>query len=124
MFDGDWYALLGGAARSDLSGVRAGTKPGAALAIVMAAEGYPAKPTTGDCIEGLDAAHDDGVFVLHAGTKREGDAVVTAGGRVLAIGARAASFADARARAYAAIEKIHFRGAHYRKDIGHRALGR
>ena len=124
MFDGDWFELLGGAARGDLSGVRAATKPGAALAIVIAAEGYPGKPKTGDRIEGLDAPHDDGVFVLHAGTKREGDAVVTAGGRVLAVGAHAASFADARARAYAAVEKIHFRGAHYRKDIGHRALER
>jgi phosphoribosylamine--glycine ligase len=99
-------------------------KPGAALTIVMAAEGYPAKPKIGDRIEGLDAAHDDGVFVLHAGTKREGDAIVTAGGRVLAVGARAASLSEAHARAYAAVAKIHFRGEQHRTDIGHRAMSR
>ncbi len=122
MLDGDWLALLESSARGDLRGVKAGTKSGAALAVVMAAEGYPAKPTTGDPIEGLDASLPDGVFVLHAGTKIDSDAVVTAGGRVVTVGAWGPSFDVARAAAYAAVAGIRFRGEHHRIDIGHRAM--
>jgi phosphoribosylamine--glycine ligase len=124
MLDGDWLDLLEGAARGDLSKVSAGTKSGAALAIVMAAEGYPAKPAIGDRIEGLDAALAAGAFVFHAGTATDGDGVVTAGGRVLAVGAYAASFAAARDVAYLTASCIHWRGEQHRKDIGHRALSR
>jgi phosphoribosylamine--glycine ligase len=124
MFDGDWLALLEGAARGDLSGVRAGTKAGAALAVVMAAEGYPAKPTIGDRIEGLLAPLADGAFVLHAGTATEGAEVVTAGGRVLTVGAQAATFEAARELAYEAVGRLQFRGEHHRTDIGHRAARR
>jgi phosphoribosylamine--glycine ligase len=122
MLDGDWLELLEGAARGDLSKVSARTKSGAALAIVMAAEGYPAKPAVGDRIEGLDAELAEGAFVLHAGTAVEGDGVVTAGGRVLAVGAYASSFAAARDVAYRAASRIHWRGEHHRNDIGHRAM--
>ena len=122
MLDGDWLELLDGAARGDLSNVTARTKSGAALAIVMAAEGYPGKPAVGDRIEGLDAELADGAFVFHAGTAADGDAVVTAGGRVLAVGAYASSFAAARDIAYLAVSRIHWRGEHHRKDIGHRAM--
>ena len=124
MLDGDWLELLEGAARGDLSGVKAGTKQGAALAVVMAAEGYPAKPTAGDRIEGLDAPVPEGVFVFHAGTVLEGDGAVTAGGRVLTASAHAATFEAARAAAYQAVARIHWRGEHHRIDIGHRALAR
>jgi phosphoribosylamine--glycine ligase len=121
MLDGDWLDLLEGAARGDLSKVSAGTKSGAALAVVMAAEGYPAKPAIGDRIEGLEAELAAGAFVFHAGTATDGDGVVTAGGRVLAVGAYAASFAAARVVAYRTVSRIHWRGEHHRKDIGHRA---
>jgi phosphoribosylamine--glycine ligase len=124
MLDGDWLALLEGSARGDLSLVKAGTKRGAALAVVMAAEGYPAKPVQGDRIEGLDTPLPDGTFVFHAGTTREGDATVTAGGRVLTVGAHAASFEAARTAAYEAVARIRWRGEHHREDIGHRALSR
>jgi phosphoribosylamine--glycine ligase len=124
MLDGDWLELLEGAARGDLSKVSAGTKRGATLAIVMAAENYPAKPTTGDRIEGLDASMPEGAFVFHAGTAKSGDAVVTSGGRVLAVGAYAPSFAAARTIAYEAVSRITWRGEHHRTDIGHRALAR
>jgi phosphoribosylamine--glycine ligase len=56
--------------------------------------------------------------VFHAGTRRAGDQLLTAGGRVLGVTARGADLAAARARAYAAIEKIHFDGMHFRRDIG------
>lgn len=123
MLDGDWFALLDGAARGDLAGVAVKTKPGAALAVVMASERYPASPATGDRIDGLDAPSPEGVCVYHAGTKRDGDAIVTAGGRVLTVGARAPSLAEARDLAYAAVRRISWRGEHHRSDIGHRALG-
>jgi phosphoribosylamine--glycine ligase len=124
MLDGDWLELLEGAARGDLSRFTAGTKPGAALAVVMAAEHYPAKPTTGDRIEGLGRAVPEGAFVLHAGTRAEGAEVVTSGGRVLTVGAYAESLAAAKTLAYEVVSGIAWRGEHHRADIGHRALPR
>jgi phosphoribosylamine---glycine ligase len=97
------------------------TADGACLAVVLAAEHYPAKPTTGDAITGLDEASAVGL-VYQAGTKADGDRVVTSGGRVVTVGARATTLADARRDAYAAASKIRFRGMHFRDDIGFRAL--
>jgi phosphoribosylamine--glycine ligase len=130
LYDGDFLALLEAAARGDLSGVKPSTGRAreAALSVVMAAEGYPAKPTVGDVIEGLDAALEPGAFVLHAGTAgsagSEGGEVVTRGGRVLTVGARAPTLAEASAKAYRAVGRIHFRGEHHRNDIGYRARTR
>jgi len=124
MLDGDWLELLEGSARGDLAGVKAGTRSGAALAVVMAAEGYPAKPAQGDRIEGLEAPLPDGTFVFHAGTALAEGATVTAGGRVLTVGARGDTFEGARDAAYRAVGRIHWRGEHHRSDIGHRALER
>lgn len=124
MLDGDWLELLDGAARGDLSRFTTGTKPGAALAVVMAAENYPGKPTTGDRIEGLDRPVPAGAFVFHAGTRAEGDAIITSGGRVLTVGAYAESLATARSVAYDAVSRITWRGEQHRTDIGHRALAR
>jgi phosphoribosylamine--glycine ligase len=121
MLDGDWLALLDGAARGDLSSFTPKTRPGAALAVVMAAEKYPAPPVTGDVITGLDSVQS--AYVYHAGTKLAPGGVVTAGGRVLTVCAQASSLAEARAHAYAAVARIAWRGEHHRADIGHRALG-
>lgn len=90
----------------------------ACVAVVMAAEGYPARPRVGDRIEGLDvAAGRDDVLVFHAGTKRTDDGIVTAGGRVLAVTATAPSIDQARARAYDTVAAISWPGAQYRRDI-------
>jgi phosphoribosylamine--glycine ligase len=124
MLDGDWFSLLDGAARGDLSAFEAKTKAGAALAVVMASERYPASPATGDRIEGLGSTFPSGSYVYHAGTKRDGGDVVTAGGRVLTVGARGASLAEARDLAYDTVGRIRWRGEHHRSDIGHRALAR
>lgn len=124
MLDGDWFTLLDGAARGDLSTFEPRTRSGAALAVVMAAERYPASPATGDPITGLDQPLPSGAYVYHAGTKREGDAIVTAGGRVLTVGARGASLQEARDLAYATVARIQWRGEHHRTDIGARALSR
>jgi len=125
-YAGDWFELLDASARGDLSAVAAsgaGRARGAALAVVMAAEGYPGKPRTGDPIEGLDAPLPGGAFVLHAGTARAaGGEVVTSGGRVLAVGAYAETLAAAAAAAYDTVGHIHWRGEHHRRDIGYRAL--
>ena len=93
----------------------------AAVTVVLASEGYPAAPRTGDVIEGLDAAGDvEGVTVFHAGTAavdgRPGE-VRTAGGRVLNVTALGATLADARARAYEAAGRISWPGMQYRRDI-------
>lgn len=121
MYAGDWLALLDGAARGDLGDEAHGTRDGAALSIVMAAAGYPGTPATGDAIAGLDDVGDE-AFVFHAGTALRDGAVVTAGGRVLAVGARASTLADAARAAYAAVARISWRGEQHRRDIGHRAL--
>ncbi|MCU0725544.1 MAG: phosphoribosylamine--glycine ligase [Planctomycetes bacterium] len=97
--------------------------PRAALCVVMASGGYPGRYEKGRTISGLDEAEAlDGVHVFHAGTEAAGGRTVTAGGRVLGVTALGADLADAQARAYAAVGKIRFEGAHYRRDIGHRAV--
>jgi phosphoribosylamine--glycine ligase len=95
--------------------------PRAAVCVVMAAAGYPGSYTKGTPIDGLDAAaRIEGVTVFHAGTRAEGERVVTAGGRVLGVTAVGDDVDAARASAYRAVEAIRFEGAHYRRDIGHR----
>jgi len=91
----------------------------AAVVVVVASEGYPATPTTGDVIEGLDdAASVPGVDVLQAGTSLDGDGrLVTAGGRVLGVTATGPDLAAARASAYEAVRRLRIRGSHYRTDI-------
>ena len=91
---------------------------GAAVSVVVAAEGYPASPRTGDAIEGLaDAAALDGVGVIHAGTRSEDGRVLTSGGRVLAVTAVGVDVADARAKAYAGVDAVRIPGSHHRTDI-------
>jgi phosphoribosylamine--glycine ligase len=88
-----------------------------AVTVVMASGGYPDKYEVGKPISGLETAASDGVQIFHAGTRRENGAVVTNGGRVLAVTALGETVAAARTRAYEAVSKIHFEGAHYRRDI-------
>jgi phosphoribosylamine--glycine ligase len=122
-YDGDWFELLDAAARGDLSGIATRPARGAALAVVMAAEGYPGIPRTGDRIEGLVAPLPQGGFVMHAGTARTADgSVVTSGGRVLAVGAQAATLRQAHRVAYDLVDRVHWPGEHHRRDIGGRAL--
>jgi phosphoribosylamine--glycine ligase len=95
-----------------------------AIVVVMAAEGYPTSPRTGDAIEGIEDAESlEGVLVNHAGTRLDGHTLLTNGGRVLAVTARASSLETARRRAYEAVLRIRFEGAQYRSDIGASTLG-
>jgi phosphoribosylamine--glycine ligase len=97
--------------------------PDPSVCVVIAAGGYPGTPEKGKEIFGLDeAAAMDGVKVFHAGTALENGKIVTAGGRVLGVTARATSLEAAAALAYVAVKVIHFDGMQYRKDIAHRRL--
>ncbi len=92
---------------------------GAAACVIMASGGYPAKYATGIEIFGLEEAEKlSNVIVYHAGTKLENGKTLTAGGRVLGVTATGRNLNDALETAYKAVDKIHFDGAHYRKDIG------
>ncbi|MET1132521.1 MAG: phosphoribosylamine--glycine ligase [Aeromicrobium sp.] len=98
-------------------------KDGAAVAVVMASAGYPESSSKGDVIVGTETlAKEDDVDVIHAGTANLDGALVTAGGRVLAVTAVGRDVADARAKAYEGISSISFAGAQWRTDIA-RAAG-
>jgi len=99
--------------------------PRASVCVVMTSAGYPGRYDTGTAITGLEAAGAlPDVTVFHAGTARAGGGLVTAGGRVLGVQALGDDVAAAIRTAYAAVERIRFDGAHYRRDIGHHALRR
>jgi phosphoribosylamine--glycine ligase len=115
---GDLPGALLAAAQGDLRAAKLSWDPRPAVCVVAAAEGYPGKPRTGDAIEGLSAMPEDAeVQVFHAGTAAREGRLVTAGGRVLGITALGKDLAGARARAYAAAERIQFKGKHYRRDV-------
>ncbi|MGN6242481.1 MAG: phosphoribosylamine--glycine ligase [Motilibacteraceae bacterium] len=90
---------------------------GAAVTVVVAADGYPAAPVLGDAVEGLDEVPVP-AYVLHAGTRLDGDRVVSSGGRVLCVTATGPDLATAREAAYAGVAKVRLRGSHHRSDIG------
>ncbi len=90
----------------------------AAVCVVVAAKDYPASPRTGDPITGLEAAAAvRGVQVLHAGTARVGESVVSSGGRVLTVVGTGPTLASAREAAYAAVDEVDLPGSHHRTDI-------
>jgi phosphoribosylamine--glycine ligase len=107
-------------ARGELEAVKPRWSQEAATCVVLASAGYPGSYESGKVITGLDQAEEvEGVVVFHAGTRRRPDGQIeTAGGRVLGVTSRAATLAEATARAYQAVSRIHFEGAHYRRDIG------
>ncbi len=115
----DLLPLLDAAARGALNQTRVQLEAGATVAVVMASEGYPQSPKTGDVIDGLGQVPPR-VEVFHAGTKRSDDRVVTSGGRVLTVCARGGDLAEAREQAYQAVSRISFKGMHFRRDIAAR----
>jgi phosphoribosylamine--glycine ligase len=99
--------------------------PGASACVVASSAGYPGSYKTGFPIAGLDAAGQvPGVQIFHSGSSQAGGQLLTAGGRVLGVTAAAPSLEEALGRAYQAMDKIHFDGIYFRRDIGHRALRR
>ena len=122
--DSDLVPILEAAVDRRLHEVEIAWRPEPAVCVVMAAAGYPGAHDRGKPIAGLRAAARlRDVVVFHAGTALAGGKVVTNGGRVLAVTALGADVAEAIARAYRAVEKIHWEGMHYRTDIGRKALG-
>ncbi len=120
----DLVALCLAAINGNLDQVTVAWDPHPALGVVMAAAGYPGNYSKGHVIDGLAGAGADNICVFHAGTQLENDRAVTSGGRVLCVCALADSITEAAARAYAGCKKIHWDGAFYRPDIGHRAISR
>jgi phosphoribosylamine--glycine ligase len=121
----DLAPLLAAAAAGDLSTVDPPQMaPGAAMTVVMAAQGYPDAPLTGSLIRGLAGADAvPGVKVFNAGARKAEDgALIAAGGRVLNVTAVGATLSEAAARAYQAAALIDWPGGFYRRDIGWRAL--
>lgn len=94
----------------------------ACACVIMASGGYPKSYPKGIEITGLSNGQLDGVTVYHAGTKLQDNKLVTSGGRVLGVTALGDALENALKKSYDAVEKIHFEGAHYRRDIGKRAL--
>lgn len=125
LLDGDLAALLQAAATGSLEGHSPAFHDASAVCVVMASRGYPDEYETGKVIRGLDSADlEKGEIVFHAGTRREGDAIVTSGGRVLGVtvvGYRHELEATIDA-AYRLVHRIAFDGAYYRSDIGKKAL--
>ena len=117
--DFDLAEVLRSVAAGQLDPLRLRWKGGASACVVLVSGGYPGRFESAKAIEGLTAADQiTGVKLLHAGTKQEGGAIITSGGRVLGVTAAASSLDAALALAYQAASKIHFDGMHYRKDIG------
>jgi phosphoribosylamine--glycine ligase len=117
--DFDLVEVLADVAAGRVDASKLKWKSGASACAVMTSVGYPGKFETGKEISGLrEADQARGVKVLHAGTKWDGDKIVTSGGRVLGVTAAGATLDEALGRVYEAAQEIHFQGAHYRKDIG------
>jgi phosphoribosylamine--glycine ligase len=118
----DWGEVLMAAARGSLGTDRLQWSPNPATCVVMASGGYPGAFQTSEKITGIESVEDAVVF--HAGTRLDGQDLVTNGGRVLGVTATGADLRSSMNSAYAAVSKIHFAGMHYRKDIGNRGLRR
>jgi phosphoribosylamine--glycine ligase len=123
MIDEDLAPRLAAAADGALDASPVAFRPQPHVGVVLAAAGYPGPIARGSTIQGLDeAARLDDVLVFHAGTARNADHIVTAGGRVLTVVGRGPTYEAAIATAYAGVSRISFDGMHYRGDIGRKAV--
>ena len=123
LLEGPFARTLLAAAKGSLGDVRLTVSHERLVGVVLASRGYPASAESGQPIRGLaDAAAVPGALVFHAGTKLVNGEIVTAGGRVLTVVGRGASYEAAMATAYDAVDKIGFEGMQFRRDIGRKAL--
>jgi phosphoribosylamine--glycine ligase len=114
----DLLPALAGAAAGDLGSSTLELSDEAAATVVVAAQNYPATGNTGSPINGVVEARELGALVFHAGTAARDDTLVTSGGRILGVTGLGPDISAARELAYAAVERISFDGARYRRDIG------
>jgi phosphoribosylamine--glycine ligase len=126
LIDGDFAELLHAVAAGKLAEIHPPELSGKhAVTVIVAARGYPGAPASGGLIREIEAAEQvEGVTVFHAGTTLGEQGLVAKGGRVLAVTAVADTFANARARAYRAVDQIDFADGFHRRDIGWRELAR
>jgi len=121
--ENDLVELLDASVSGTLGKIELKWKPEASVCVAMASGGYPGNYAKGKVITGLDAANAlPHTKVFHAGTTLKNGQIVTSGGRVLGVTAWAKDLKSAQAAAYAAVEKIHFDGAHFRRDIAAKAM--
>lgn len=124
-FEGDLLATLSAVAERRLADLPPPAfSPDPALAVVIAARGYPGAPRLGGAISGLDAAEATSATVFQAGTRRDDEALVSAGGRILAVAARGTTVADAQAAAYRGVAALEVVDGVFRRDIGWREVER
>jgi phosphoribosylamine--glycine ligase len=122
--DGDLLELLTAAAHGDVAGATATLRDDAAVTVVLAGPEYPSRSDyAGAVIEGIAEAEASGALVFHGGTAVRDGSVVTNGGRILSVTGTGTTVGEARAQAYAAVERISFDGVHYRTDIAAAASG-
>jgi phosphoribosylamine--glycine ligase len=126
LIEGDFAELLDAVARGRLASIDPPRlSPNHSMTVIVAARGYPGAPASGGAIRAVEAAEQvPGVTVFHAGTAHGENGLVARGGRVLAVTAVADSFANARARAYRAVDQIDYADGFCRRDIGWRELQR
>jgi phosphoribosylamine--glycine ligase len=127
LVEGDFAELVNAVATGRLAEIEPPRLSGGrhAVTVIVAARGYPGTPASGGAIRTIEAAERiEGVTVFHAGTASSGGGLVAKGGRVLAVTAVAETFANARARAYRAVDAIDFADGFHRRDIGWRELER
>ena len=120
----DLVALCLAALKGELNSASVEWDPRASVGVVLAAGGYPASYNKGDAISGLPTTETAGEKVFHAGTSRQGDDIVTNGGRVLCATALGNSVQEAQERAYKLASSIKWNGVNYRTDIAYRAIAR
>ena len=120
----DLVELIQAANREELDQTEIKFDSRAAVGVVLAAKGYPASYPKGDAISGLRVDYAEGEKVFHAGTKQDGENVVTAGGRVLCATALGHTVTEAQKRAYALVNEINWGGVEFRTDIAYRAIAR
>jgi phosphoribosylamine---glycine ligase len=120
--EGDLLEALAAAASGSLDGIELAAGSAAAVTVVLAAAGYPDAPSGGEPITGIEDAEAAGALVFQAGTARRQGSLVSAGGRVLNVTVLGASVAEARERAYRAVDRIEFPGMQYRHDVALRAV--
>jgi len=121
--ESDFAELVAALCEERIADYKAAWNPGAAVCVVLASSGYPGSYEKGKVITGIETAEEDPrIAVFHAGTRRKGGAVFTDGGRVLGVTAVDDDLASAISRAYAAVDKIHFDGRIFRRDIGAKGL--
>ena len=122
LFDGDLDQVMLDCVNGTLTKEEVKWKKGCAVDVVLASEGYPSSHSSGEVISGLEDAKKAGCLVFHAGTTRKNGEYVVNGGRVLNVVALAPTLAEAKAKAYEGVSRIHWQGMQYRHDIADKGL--